>query len=77
MVCNHVLITLPCVAEFDMEVLVHNGQFYEAKLPVQHCPSNSGCRSIVKQANGDSYFQLTENFIFTLKVGWSMCEKFA
>ncbi|PNF21652.1 hypothetical protein B7P43_G11263, partial [Cryptotermes secundus] len=53
--------------EFDLEVLVHNGQFYEAKLPVQHCPSNSGCRSIVKQADGDSYFQLTENFVFTLK----------
>jgi len=55
-------------ADFDMEVLVHNGQFYEAQLPVPHCPSNSGCRSIVKQADGNSYFQLTENFVFTLKV---------
>lgn len=69
MICSQVLLTLVCLPEFDMEVLVHNGQFYEAKLPVQHCPSNSGCRSIVKQADGDSYFQLTENFIFTLKVG--------
>ncbi|KAJ9580421.1 hypothetical protein L9F63_024397, partial [Diploptera punctata] len=50
-----------------ISILVHNGQFYEAKLPVQHCPSNSGCRSIVRQADGNTLFQLTENFVFTLK----------
>ncbi len=53
-----------------MDVIVQNGQFYEAKLPVQHCPSNTGCRSVVRQANGNSIFQLNENFVITLKV-WS------
>ncbi|CAG2053237.1 unnamed protein product [Timema podura] len=54
--------------EFNMDVLIHNGQVYEAKLPVQHCPSNSGCRSIVKQQDGNTPFYLTENFVFTLKL---------
>lgn len=51
-----------------MKALIHNGQTYEAVLPVKHCPSNSGCRSVVKQANGNTQFQLTENFLLTLKV---------
>ena len=62
------LFILNVLTEFNMEVLVHNGQFYEAQLPVQHCPSYSGCRSIVRQADGNTFFQLTENFVFTLKV---------
>ncbi|XP_063239907.1 laminin subunit alpha [Bacillus rossius redtenbacheri] len=53
--------------EFDLDVLVHNGQMYEAKLPVKHCPSGSGCRSIVRQLDGNANFGLTENFVFTLK----------
>ncbi|KAG8228153.1 hypothetical protein J437_LFUL002807 [Ladona fulva] len=57
----------PDFPEFDMEVLVHNGQIYEARLPVEHCPSNSGCRSIVRQADGNTRFELTENFLLTLK----------
>lgn len=47
---------------------MHNGQFYEAKLPIRHCPSNSGCRSVVKQTNGNIAFTLTENFMLTIKV---------
>jgi len=56
-----------CLA-FEMNALIHNGQTYEAVLPVKHCPSNSGCRSVVKQANGNTQFQLTENFLLSLKV---------
>lgn len=51
-----------------MDVLIHNGVTYEAKLPVKHCPSTAGCRSMVKQANGNSVFELPENFVFTIKV---------
>jgi len=51
-----------------MNALIHNGQTYEAVLPIKHCPSNSGCRSVVKQANGNINFQLTENFLLSLKV---------
>lgn len=54
--------------EFDADVLVQNGIFYEAKLPVKHCPNVAGCRSTVKQANGNNIFQLLENFIFSVKV---------
>ncbi|VVC44657.1 Hypothetical protein CINCED_3A025090 [Cinara cedri] len=57
----------PDFPAFEMNVLIHNGQTYEAVLPVKHCPSNSGCRSVVKQANGNTQFQLIENFLLTLK----------
>jgi len=57
-----------------MNALIHNGQTYEAVLPIKHCPSNSGCRSVVKQANGNINFQLTENFLLSLKV--IICFKF-
>lgn len=54
--------------EFNLDVVVHNGRMYEGKLPVHYCPSNSGCRAIVKLPNGDNTFSLTENFVLTLKV---------
>lgn len=58
----------PDYPEFELDVLVQNGKFYEAKIPVSHCPSNSGCRSIVRQIDGGStIFQLIENFMLTLK----------
>jgi len=63
-----------CYIAFEMNALIHNGQTYEAVLPIKHCPSNSGCRSVVKQANGNINFQLTENFLLSLKV--IICFKF-
>lgn len=54
--------------QFELDVLVSNGKFYEAKVLVPHCPSNSGCRSIVRQIdNNDIRFQLIESFMLTLK----------
>lgn len=50
-----------------MDVLIQNGQFYEAKVPIQHCPSNSGCRSTVEQEDGNIRFNLQENFVLSLK----------
>ncbi|XP_012267208.2 laminin subunit alpha [Athalia rosae] len=55
--------------EFELEVLVQNGKFYEAKIPVLHCPSNSGCRNIVRQSGGETKFDLIENFVITFKKG--------
>lgn len=45
------------------------GKKYEASIPVEHCPSNSGCRAIVKQADGNTIFNITDNFTieFTVK----------
>lgn len=57
--------------EFDLDVILQNGQFYEAKMPLTHCPATSGCRALVRQTDGNSIFQLTENFVLTLKV--SVC----
>ncbi|XP_017881365.1 laminin subunit alpha [Ceratina calcarata] len=57
----------PDYPEYELDVLVQNGKFYEAKISVPHCPSNSGCRSVVKQADGDIRFQLIENFMITFK----------
>jgi laminin alpha 3/5 len=42
----------PDYPEFSLDVLVQNGKFYEAKVPMAHCPSNSGCRSLVRQLDG-------------------------
>ncbi|XP_054277134.1 laminin subunit alpha [Macrosteles quadrilineatus] len=53
--------------EFELDVILQNGQFYEAKLPVVHCPATSGCRALVRQPDGNTDFQLTENFVLTLK----------
>ncbi|EFN79905.1 laminin subunit alpha [Harpegnathos saltator] len=54
--------------QFKLEMLVQNGKFYEAEIPVPHCPSNSGCRSIVRQMDGGGItFQLIENVVLTLK----------
>ncbi|XP_046433556.1 laminin subunit alpha [Neodiprion fabricii] len=55
--------------EFELDVLVQNGKFYEAKIPLPNCPSNSGCRSIVHQSNGETKFDLIENFMITFKKG--------
>ncbi|XP_046389625.1 laminin subunit alpha [Ischnura elegans] len=57
----------PEFPEFDVDVLVQNGQIYEASIPIEHCPSSSGCRSIVKQPNGNIHFELMENFLLTFK----------
>ncbi|XP_034947491.1 laminin subunit alpha [Chelonus insularis] len=57
----------PDYPEFEIEVLVQNGKFYESKVAVPHCPSNSGCRSIIKQFDGNSKFQLIENVVLSFK----------
>lgn len=57
------------VLEFNLDVILQNGEFYEAKLPVTHCPSKSGCRALVTEVNGNTRFSLTENFMITLKEG--------
>ncbi|XP_069958976.1 laminin subunit alpha isoform X2 [Cherax quadricarinatus] len=57
----------PQYPEFDVDVLIQNGQFYEGSLAVHHCPSTSGCRSIIKQPDGSYIFDILENFVLSLK----------
>ncbi|GAB6025535.1 hypothetical protein CHUAL_011266 [Chamberlinius hualienensis] len=57
----------PHYPEFELDVLIQNGQFYEGKLPVPFCPSVSGCRSVVISKDNKNNFQILENFMVTLK----------
>lgn len=40
----------------------------EASLNVPHCPSISGCRSVILQPDGLARFLINDNFTATLKV---------
>ncbi|XP_060535680.1 laminin subunit alpha [Cylas formicarius] len=57
----------PDFPEFDLDVIIQNGQFYEANVPVKHCPSESGCRALISQNDRNNKFNLTENFMITFK----------
>ncbi|KAB0790802.1 hypothetical protein PPYR_15312 [Photinus pyralis] len=57
----------PDFAQFNLDAILQNGEFYEAHLPVPHCPSPNGCRSLLTENNGNTFFSLTENFMVTLK----------
>ncbi|XP_042212496.1 laminin subunit alpha-like isoform X1 [Homarus americanus] len=57
----------PQYPEFDVDVLIQNGQFYEGSLAVHHCPSTSGCRSVIRQPDGSYVFDILENFVLSLK----------
>ncbi|XP_057663543.1 laminin subunit alpha [Diorhabda carinulata] len=52
---------------FDLDVIIQNGAFYEAKVSIEHCPSQSGCRAVVNKLDGKKIFNITENFMITLK----------
>ncbi|XP_030765960.1 laminin subunit alpha [Sitophilus oryzae] len=52
---------------FNLDVIIQNGQFYEASVPIEHCPSESGCRSPVFQSDRNNKFNLLENFLITFK----------
>lgn len=54
--------------EFTSNVIVHNGQIYEAKLNLPHCPGNAGCRSVIMLPEGSNQFSLEENFMLSFKV---------
>lgn len=59
----------PHYPEYELKVLVQNGKFYDAKVAVPHCPSIDGCRSVIEQTeDGNTSFQLDENFVITFKV---------
>ncbi|XP_064094479.1 laminin subunit alpha-like isoform X2 [Macrobrachium nipponense] len=57
----------PLYPEFEVDVLLQNGQFYEASLDVHHCPSTSGCRDVIRHPDGSYVFNVLENFVLSLK----------
>ncbi|XP_032527888.2 laminin subunit alpha [Danaus plexippus] len=44
-----------------------DGQQRDATLPIEHCPSNSGCRAIIIQAGGNKQYAVNENFTITFQ----------
>ncbi|XP_050725715.1 laminin subunit alpha-like isoform X5 [Eriocheir sinensis] len=62
-----VLLTHSRNEEFEVDVLIQNGQFYEGSLKVPHCPSTSGCRTLIQQLDGSYVFDILENFVLSLK----------
>lgn len=53
---------------FEMDVIIQNGQFYEAILPIQHCPDSAGCRAVIKEKiTNNISFLILKNFVLTLK----------
>lgn len=43
-------------------------QTYEGKVPVKHCPSHAGCRTLLAQDNGYIWFEIDDEFTLTLTV---------
>lgn len=43
----------PEFPEFSLDVTVQNGKAYDAKVPMPPCPSNGGCRSLIRQLDGN------------------------
>ncbi|CRK95483.1 CLUMA_CG008952, isoform A [Clunio marinus] len=41
-------------------------QNYDGKFVLDHCPSSSGCRGVISQDNGYLWFDIDDNFSFTL-----------
>ncbi|XP_034839290.1 laminin subunit alpha [Maniola hyperantus] len=56
--------------ESNMKInLTTDGQQYDASIAVEHCPSNSGCRALIKQTEGNTQFSVSENFTIEFKGG--------
>ena len=52
---------------YKLDSVIQNGQYHEGKLPIRHCPSSSGCRSVIQQLDGGNRTLLSDSFILTLK----------
>ncbi|XP_060809379.1 laminin subunit alpha [Amyelois transitella] len=46
-------------------VIMIDGTLYQTQMPVEHCPSNSGCRSLLQTVDGRRQFPVTENITIT------------
>ncbi|KAH9634640.1 hypothetical protein HF086_000612 [Spodoptera exigua] len=46
-------------------VLKSDAQQFDTTLQVQHCPSRTGCRSLLKLADGNNRFPISDNFTIT------------
>ena len=55
-------------ANFEMEALIQNGLFHNGIVSIDHCPSRTGCRAVIRQRDTNAtFFQVDESFMLTLK----------
>lgn len=55
--------------ESAIDVVVKtDAQQFDTTMPVQHCPSRTGCRSLLKLADGNNRFPIADNFTLTFLV---------
>ncbi|XP_054153409.1 laminin subunit alpha-like [Oppia nitens] len=53
---------------FELEALIQNGLFHNGIISVDHCPSRTGCRSLIRQRDTNvTFFQVEDSFMLTLK----------
>lgn len=55
--------------KFDAGVIIQDGQHYQAKVPMVHCPSIAGCRAEVAQDDKNTKFYIQDNFLVRFRVG--------
>lgn len=55
--------------QFNLNYRINTDKsIYDGKLPVRNCPSNSGCRELIKQDSGYIWFDIEEGITITLTV---------
>ncbi|XP_049885179.1 laminin subunit alpha [Pectinophora gossypiella] len=52
-------------SSIDATINLDGQRQFETKVSVEHCPSNSGCRALIKLADGNPRFAVNENFTLT------------
>lgn len=54
--------------DFEVEALIQNGLFHNGIAAIEHCPSRTGCRTVVRQRDTNAtFFQVDESFMLTIK----------
>lgn len=55
-------------SNFELEALIQNGLFHNGVVTIDHCPSRTGCRSVIRQRDTNAtFFQVDDSFMLTLK----------
>jgi laminin alpha 3/5 len=53
---------------FELEALIQNGLFHNGIISIEHCPSRTGCRAVIRQRDTNvTFFQVDDSFMLTLK----------
>lgn len=57
------------ISESTIKALLKtDGKIYNSTVLIEHCPSNSGCRALLKQTDGNIHYPINDNFTITFNV---------